>query len=117
MLQKQRPTADKVVECLVPAEEHLSDEEENALYLFKEFISSMSGDLLVDFLLFCTGSVHQPEQVKVSFTGLCGVKRRPIAHTCSNLLELPTTYNSFQEFRREFTFLLGTTEAFEYSSA
>ena len=29
--------------------------------------------------------------------------RRPIAHTCSPSLELPSTYNSFCELREEFT--------------
>lgn len=117
MLHKQRPTAEKVACCLVSAEENITNAEDTAFYYLKEYISSMSEETLLDFLLFCTGSVHQPEEIKVSFTGLSGAQRRPIAHTCSNVLEIPTTYDSFQEFRKEFNFLLSTTEAFEYSSA
>ena len=32
--------------------------------------------------------------------------RRPIAHTCSPSLELPSTYNNFCELREEFTNIL-----------
>lgn len=45
----------------------------------------------------CTAS-----KLDVQFNMLSGIARRPIAHTCSNMLELPATYGSYPEFVKEF---------------
>ncbi len=42
------------------------------------------------------------EKLEVQFNMLSGLARRPIAHTCSNILELPATYQSYPEFMKEF---------------
>jgi hypothetical protein len=116
LLLKQRPTPDKVADVIVSSVENINDAEETTLYYFKEFVGTLNQDLLVDFLLFSTGSIHQPTEIKVAFNGLCGAQRRPCVHTCSNLVELPTTYISYQEFRREFTLVLTSPESYEYST-
>ena len=100
MVMQQRPSTEKVTASLVATEDPLNDIQETALYYLKEYVGSLHQELLADFLLFCTVSVLQPSKMKVSFTSLCGLQRRPIAHTCSNHIELTTTYTSFQEFRR-----------------
>ena len=41
--------------------------------------------------------------INVEFTKLEGLGRRPIAHTRGCVLELPSTYDSYAEFRAEFT--------------
>lgn len=54
------------------------------------------------FLRFVTGSdVICVTKVEVIFTALEGLARRPIAHTCGSVLELPCTYNSYPELRVE----------------
>ena len=42
----------------------------------------------------------------MSFNRLDGFARRPIAHTCSARLELPSTYSSLPEFISEFRSIL-----------
>ena len=44
--------------------------------------------------------------INVDFTKLERLGRRPIAHTCGCVLELPSTYDSYAEFRAEFTNVL-----------
>jgi len=44
--------------------------------------------------------------MEVQFNMLTGIARRPIAHTCSNLLELPATYSSYSDFVKEFKLVL-----------
>ncbi len=117
LLQEQRPTAGKVLEVMTTDPEYLTDQESTTFYYLQEFIRGLAQDVLQDFLLFCTGSVHQPRQLGVTFTDLIGAERRPIAHTCSNALEIPRTYDSLQEFRREFMHLLQSPEAWQYSDA
>ena len=59
------------------------------------------------FLRFVSGSsVCSTENISIQFNMLAGLGRRPIAHTCSNLLELPCTYTSYIEFEKEFEFVL-----------
>ena len=55
------------------------------------------------FLRFSTGStVCTSGKLEVQFNMLSGIACRQIAHTCSNLLELPATYSTYQEFVKEF---------------
>ena len=42
-----------------------------------------------------------PIQSKVSFRKLDGIERRLVAHTCRPLLEFPTTYEDFGQFKGE----------------
>ena len=47
-----------------------------------------------------------PDAIHVEFTKLDGYARRPIAHICGCVLELPSTYDTYAEFRTEFTNIL-----------
>lgn len=56
---------------------------------------------------FVTGSsVCIAGKLEVEFNGFTGLARRPIAHTCSNCLELSAAYTSYPEFEREFQLIL-----------
>ena len=55
-----------------------------------------------NFLRFVTGSSTLVDEIKVTFNGLSGLSRRPIAHTCSCTLELPVSYATYLEFAQEF---------------
>ena len=59
------------------------------------------------FLRFTTGSaVLITEKITISYNSLTGFSRRPIAHTCGCVLELPSSYTSYLKFEQEFTSIL-----------
>lgn len=106
IMDSQRPTPSRVVEALRTADD-LRPQEECVLYFLTEYIRSLDTDDLVNFLLFATASMHLPEGgITVSFLATSGLLRRPVAHTCSNTLEISTAYNSSQEFKREMNLYL-----------
>ena len=73
----------------------------------KQLIGNMGGDSLRRFLRFTTGSsVLFNNRISVTFNSLSGLARRPIAHTCDSIIELPSTYVTYPEFEREFTAVL-----------
>ena len=79
----------------------------------QQFTNSLNDNELIHILLFITGSVHQPSKITVMFNAKSGIMRCPTAHTCSNILELSSTYISFQEFKREFSLVLDSAEAYQ----
>ena len=115
ILDAQRPTPEKVVDVITSPMDDMTGDQDRTLYFLKEFVAGLDFDTLTDFLLFVTGSVHQPDKINVTFTTLTGLERRPITHTCFNQLEVPTTYGSIKEFKREFMSVLASPEAFTFS--
>ncbi|XP_067660955.1 uncharacterized protein [Haliotis asinina] len=116
LITSQRPTPTKVVDCILAEGEYIRPEEEKVLYFLKQFVRGLDQEDLMSFLHFVTGSIHMPDGgIKVSFTKLAGELRRPIVHTCSNLIEISVLYSSFQEFRREMTQYLRNELAFHFS--
>ena len=99
------PTTSKVVSTIdcQPS----NDGERDALKFLKRYIKGLDSSMLATFLRFVTGSdlmlFHSWE---INFTQLDGCARRPVAHTCTNTLELPSTYQSFPELREEFNQIL-----------
>lgn len=56
---------------------------------------------------FVTGScVCATRQIKITFNSLSGLARRPISHTCDNLLDISTTYFNYNDFQHEFSVYL-----------
>ncbi len=54
------------------------------------------------FLRYCTGSdLFLSKTIQVTFTEMKEFSRRPIAHTCSQHLELASDYSTYAEFRVE----------------
>ena len=43
------------------------------------------------------------QKISISFYLVDDLGRRPIAHTCGSLLEVPCTYQSYNELDEEFT--------------
>lgn len=71
------------------------------------FIGNLTQDELRMFLRFVTGScVVVTHELLITFNSLTGLARRPISHTCSCTLELPTSYLSYLEFSQEFRQIL-----------
>ncbi len=81
--------------------------ERSSLDYIKRLIRGLDTAQLKSLLMFTTGSdVVCVPTIRVIFTKLEGLERRPIAHTCGCVLELPCTYNSYTDFRAEFTNVL-----------
>lgn len=94
----------------------VTDAERESFEHLKRFIKNLKEDGLSAFLQFTTGSnCITCEHIEVTFTSLDGFARRPIAHTCTPLLELPTTYKSFNELSEEFTSILRETSSWEFN--
>ena len=75
------------------------------------YVGDMKPEPLRRFLRFTTGSfVMIAKAITVSFNTLTGLGCRPIAHTCSCCIELPSTYMSYTDFEEEFTAILADTE-------
>lgn len=49
------------------------------------------------------------------FTAVDGLGRRPVAHTCGPVLELPWTYASYPELRAEFDSVLAEKSAYTFT--
>lgn len=73
----------------------------------QQYIRGLGSAGLRKFLRFTTGSdALSVDKLEVVFTALDGVGRRPVAHTCGPVLELPRTYMVFPELRLEFDQIL-----------
>lgn len=84
-----------------------NDNERSALDYLKRFIRGMEDSQLKSFLMFVTGAdVLCVPDIQVEFTQLDRLARRPIAHTCGCVLELPSTYETYTELRAEFSNVL-----------
>ena len=68
------------------------------------------------FLQFTTGSdVIAVTEITVSFNALDGAHCSPIARTCGPVLEVPTTYQSYNELAEEFSNLTSNKEAWGFT--
>lgn len=87
----------------------LNAAEEAVFQFLRAYIGDMKNGEVRDFLRFVTGSsALVVDAIKIAFNGLSGLARRPIAHTCSGILELPTSYATLREFSQEFNALLSS---------
>ena len=82
------------------------------------YLTTMVGNMkvteLTHFLRFVTGaSACIVPKITVEFNGLKGFARRPIAHTCDSVLELPT-YDDFEFFSEFQMILTETSETFTW---
>lgn len=111
---EQLPTPDKVRSVIVLDDSITAPRQEqlDCIYFLQQFVMKLDSEDLSAFLQFVTGSTVMPDAIKILFTSATGFQRRPIAHTCSNTLELPDTYTSEQDLKREFRSLLINPESF-----
>ena len=103
--QSLEPFTKKVLGMLCGLPE--TNAERSAFHYLKRFIRGLEIAQLKSSLIFTTGAdAICVAHINVGFTKLEGLGRRPIAHTCGCFLELPSTYDSYAEFRGEFTNVL-----------
>ncbi|KAL3886717.1 hypothetical protein ACJMK2_026695 [Sinanodonta woodiana] len=78
----------------------------------RDLIQDLHGENLLSFLQFVTAERKMPSSViTVGFNDTRGLARRPIASTCSCQLNIPVSYTSFDEFKREFMMVLSSDES------
>lgn len=99
------PTANSII-ALLKSDEKLPAHSKTMQFL-KLFIRSLDKEKLHKFLRFTTGAdIICVSHIDVEFTDLRGLHRCPVAHTCGPLLQVPCTYSTYTEFRREFSCIL-----------
>ncbi|KAK7944641.1 hypothetical protein WMY93_000369 [Mugilogobius chulae] len=109
MYEDKKPTCKKVLR-LIEANPSNPVEQQSLKYL-QQYIRELDQVRLRHLLRFITGSdVICVPKIQVMFTLLDGLSRRPVAHTCGAVLELPSTYNSFPELRVEMDGVLNNKQ-------
>ncbi|XP_022800904.1 uncharacterized protein LOC111338653 [Stylophora pistillata] len=88
LYKSKRPIAKKTVKLLQG--EQATDAERQSLDYLKKFVKSLEGKALSMFLRFCTGrDVITCDSIRICFSSLEGLQRRPVARTCVPIRELP----------------------------
>lgn len=108
-------TVDKVLAKLKQKDGNDSPSQNRTFHYLHTFLSNCSNDLLISFLHFVTSMRTCPKNiiiVEVS-THLCN----PVAHTCTNTLELPVCMGSQQQFTREWELILRNPFSFVMTRA
>ncbi|KAF1387167.1 hypothetical protein PFLUV_G00102540 [Perca fluviatilis] len=100
MYENKKPTCRKVLKMIEASP--VTPAEKQAFRFLQQYIRQLDEPGLKRMLRFVTGSdIICVTQIEVIFTALEGLARRPVAHTCGSVLELPCTYNSYPELRVE----------------
>lgn len=100
LYEEKKPTCRKVLKMIKSSP--ATPAENQALRFLQQYIRGLDEMGLRRMLRFVTGSdVICVAEMEVIFTSLEGLARRPVAHTCGSVLELPYTYNSYPELRVE----------------
>lgn len=110
LFEQQVANPSKVVTVLKTDPEELNNIQTRVFYFFKTYIKNLTHENLLKLLLFVTASLHLPDKITVSFK----ISGYPVAHTCSNTLELPITYSSYQELKIHFDSILDEN-SFQYA--
>lgn len=111
------PTTDKVLRKLFREQQDLTVAQQRVFTFLTIYVGDLDKTRLRRFLHFVTGSTSTPRKpgIKVSFNGAQRLCCLPSASTCSSALILPTTYESYGSFKRDFDIILTSDEAFELS--
>lgn len=111
LYENMKPTARKVLKLLEASP--ATQAESQSLRYLQQYIRGLDQAGLRKFLRFTMGSdVLCINKIEVLFTCLDGVARRPVAHTCGPVLELPWTYLSFPELCVELDNILSSNSCY-----
>ena len=96
---------------LITVPEFKSVQEDRVFQYLRTMIGNMQPEELRLLMRYITGScVCTVSNIGITFNSLAGLSRRPIAHTCSCTLEIPTTYVNYDDFCKEFYSILTKTD-------
>ena len=98
---KMEPTTKRVISMLQA--NPLKEAEKESLAYLKRYIKGLQMIELKKLLRFMTGAdLIIVDKIEVTFnSNISEFERRPIAHTCAPMLELPAAYNNFCELREK----------------
>lgn len=100
MYNDKKPTCTKVLKMIKAFP--LTSAERQTLGFLRQYIQELDEVGLRKLLRFVTGAdIICVSRIHITFTTLEGLARRPVAHTCGSVLELPCTYKSYPELREE----------------
>ena len=109
LISKRVPTTKKVLNMLQANPK--TSAERDVFDFVRKFLRGLEASKLRNFLKFATGAdVICVETIYIQFSQLDGLARRPIAHTCGCVLEVPTSYGGYPEFRNEWSELMKNDE-------
>ena len=109
MYEKLQPSVQKVLALLKASP--VTKEQNDSLKYMQRFVRGRNKDQLKHLLRFLTGSdMLCVSSIEITFVVRHGVGRVPTAHTCGPVLELPSTYVSYADFRNEWESILQAKE-------
>ena len=113
MYEGKNPTSRRVIKLLHA--EPSSDSERTCLDHLKRFIKSLNESKLAGFLQFVTGSnIITVSQIEVAFNTSVGHSRSIVAHTCAPVLEIPSTFQTYNELSEQFSNILLLSSAWSF---
>lgn len=81
------------------------------MVFLKRWIMGLDNISLREFLRLATGAdVLIGNSVQVTFTSVLGFGRRPVFNTCGCVLELPSSYEDYCDFRHEFNCIISQND-------
>lgn len=100
-------TNKNVLKLLPPTNSYVEPQQEKVMRYLNNFIREADNDILENFLRYCTGATNIcTNRIDICFNASTGIKRAPVGHTCTNTLELSTTYDNYTDFKSEFKNIL-----------
>lgn len=107
--EKRVPTVKNVLTLLKTESAVLDANAEKVFSFLKKFIRESEKKDLEKFLRFCTGADSiTSDSIIIHFKNIDGFGRASVAHTCGCILELPTSYDKYTDFRSEMNSLLAS---------
>ncbi|CAJ1069766.1 uncharacterized protein LOC119008776 isoform X1 [Xyrichtys novacula] len=114
MYEAKKPTTKRLLKMLHASPS--SQAETQSFRFLQQYIRGLDEAGLRRVLRFVTGSdVICASKITIMFTAVEGLARRPVAHTCGPVLELPWTYASYPELRTEFDSVLIDKTSYKFS--
>lgn len=102
-----KPTPKKVCDLFVA--NPMTKEQSQSLRYLMQFVRAQDDEGLGKLLRYMTSScIMSVKSMTIEFRDMSGIARRPIAHTCGPVLELPSTYASYREFRSKWQSVLSS---------
>lgn len=105
---KLTPSVKNCLAKISPQVDELSTEESNVFSFLKKYLKETDDKMRRAFFRFSTGADLPIMNIMVTFANVTGIQRTPVAHTCSGLLQLPSTYDDYVDFRSEMNSVLNS---------
>ena len=112
-------TTDKVLSLLTIDDPlTMTKAKETVFTYFKRYLRNLTEKELPSFLRFVTGSAtYSGEHIKVIFHLHTGNLPHVLLHTCSSVVDLPTSgYDNFSDFRKQFDEVINNPESWRFYS-